>query len=414
MGAQPGPLAGSFAGALDTVITQEVPAKHVGQSAWAVAAPDLPATLAQQGGVSEGSTMSLSAAWRCQHVLSDGIGGLDIFAYDISQADARVPQPRILADPWPMVTPVEWRQMVVSSLVMHGNAYLIPFDEDPRTGYPRQLPIVHPDRVKISMAEGRPRYFLDDYATPIPMLHIRGLLPPGGVKGVGVIEAMRRGIDMALQIDRYQQGNFQWSSVPPVIIQINRSEISQEQASEIQMNWVHRHGGVSRLPAVLPASMQVTPIAWSPEDTQFLATKQFMGAEICWWFGLDPRVLGLSASGQSLTYSNIETTYVDLQRMSFMPWTSRIEAALSRVLPRTHLARFDYSPMLRTTLQDRYAAYAVALEHEFLTVDEVRALENLGPITDPSLKVGEQMQGPIDTIHGAIDHAPVTGAQEVL
>jgi phage portal protein BeeE len=66
--------------------------------------------------------------------------------------------------------------------------------------------------------------------------------------------------------------------------------------------------------------------------------------------------------------------------MSFMPWTSRIEAALSRVLPRTHLARFDYSPMLRTTLQDRYSAYKTGLEGGWITIEEVRALENLGPL----------------------------------
>jgi phage portal protein BeeE len=76
----------------------------------------------------------------------------------------------------------------------------------------------------------------------------------------------------------------------------------------------------------------------------------------------------------------VESTYVDLQRMSFLPWTSRIESALSRCMPRHVMARFDFTPMLRTTLQDRYASYQIGIDGGWLTIEEVRAFENLGPL----------------------------------
>jgi HK97 family phage portal protein len=164
------------------------------------------------------------------------------------------------------------------------------------------------------------------------------------------------------------------------VLRVQRPELSETQADDIQTRWMTRHGYGNRAPAVLPTSIEVETIGWSPQDTQFLESKQYMAVEICWWFGIDPRLLGLAASGQSLTYSNVETTYVDLQRMSLMPWTSRIESALSRVLPRAQSARFDFSPMLRTTLQDRFQAYQIAIESGWLTVEEVRMLENLGPV----------------------------------
>jgi len=330
----------------------------------------------------ESSLMARSAAWRCEHILSDGIGALEVFAYDDRQADKRIESPRVLADPWPIMTPVEWRAMVVSSLVMHGNAFLVPYDPDPRTGYPRQLPIVHPDDVEIEIIRGVPAYYIGGSRAPIEMLHIRGYTPVGGVRGIGVVTAMRQGIQTAADIDRYQGANFQQSSVPPAIIKVNRPEISESQATDIQQRWMARHGWGNRAPAVIPSSMDVQPMAWSPEDTQFLESKQLQAAEICWWFGIDPRILTLSASGQSLTYSNLESTYVDLQRMSMVPWTSRIEAALGRVLPRHHLAKFDFAPLLRTTLKERYAAYETALDGGWLTIEEVRALENLGPIEE--------------------------------
>jgi HK97 family phage portal protein len=343
---------------------------------------------------SESTTLGISAAWRCQHILSDGIGALDIFAYDERNDDARVETPKVLADPWVAITPVEWRAMVVASLVLHGNAYLIPWDIDPRTGYPRQLPVIHPSKMRVDVVGGRPRYRLENSEYELDVLHIRGLVMPGALTGLGVIEAQRKGLALALEMDQYQSGNFRESSVPPVIIKVNRPEISDDQAMDIQGKWLDKHGYGKRTPAIIPMSMDVQPIAWSPEDTQFLESKQYQAAEVCWMFGVDPRVLGLAASGQSLTYSNLESTYVDLQRMSFMPWTSRIEAALGRVLPRHVMARFDFAPMLRTTLQDRFNSYATAIEGGWMTIDEVRQLENMGPMgaDQPSKR------GVVDTI----------------
>jgi HK97 family phage portal protein len=385
-----------------------VPPEYWGRSAQLVAAPDLPAMAF--GGTGESSTISISAAWRCLHIISNGIAALEIYAFDDSEQDERVRTPRVLADPWPAVTPVEWRAMVVSSLLLHGNAYLLPYDEDPRTGYPRQLPIVHPERMTVEMgSDGLPRYFLDqNRINPLDVLHIRGYLPPGSTTGIGIVEAQRRGIRLALDIDKHQLGQLESASVPPVTIKVNRPEISDTQAMDIQTRWMARHGLGNRAPAVIPTSIDVQPIGWTPQDTQFLESKQFMAAEICWWFGIDPRLLGLSAGGQSLTYSNIETTYVDLQRMSFLPWTSRIESALSRVLPRSQAARFDFSPILRTTLQDRYAAYAIGVEGGWLTVDEVRVFENMGPLGgDPH--AGRRGGGTAETLREKVNPSlPIT------
>ena len=360
---------------------------------------------------SEETVLTLAAAWRCLHILTDGISGLEMYAFDDTHEDRRVSTPRLLSDPWPAISPVEWRAMVVASLVLYGNCYILPYDEDPRTGYPRQLPIVHPDEMRVVIRNGVPYYFMGQTEiNRVDVLHIRGYTPPGQAVGIGCIEAFRRGFSLALDMDRYEAGNLQQSSVPPVIIKVNRPEISAEQATDIQYRWMAAHGYGQRTPAVIPTSLDVNTLAWSPEDTQFLQSKQYGAVEICWMFGVDPRLLGLSASGQSLTYANIETTYVDLQRMSFLPWTTRIEATLSRVLPRGVLARFDFAPILRTTLQDRYAAYAVGVQNGWLTIDEVRQAENLGPLgteTPPKTPVLQSEKAVNDSIPMATDTVEV-------
>jgi len=400
-------------GPLPTTLASAIPPDYYGRSAALVAGDFDAATVL--AGAGEGALTSLSAAWRCLNILTNGIGALEMYAYDDEQEDRRITTPKVLADPWPSISPVEWRAMVVSSLVLYGNAYLLPYDMDPRTGYPRQLPIVHPERMHVEMVNGRLRYWLDEnHVDSLDVLHVRGYTPPGSPVGFGIVEAHRRGINLATSMDRYQSGNLTQSSVPPVIIKINRPEISEDQALDIQGKWVTKHGYGSRAPAVIPTSMDVSTIAWSPEDTQFLESKTFMAVEMCWWFGIDPRLLTLAASATSLTYSNLESTYVDLQRMSFTPWTSRIESTLSRVLPRSVNARFDFAPMLRTTLQDRYNAYKTGIEGGWLTVDEVRIIEGLGPIgSSPRESVGFGKPGRVESMRGQVNESLPTSDAEV-
>jgi len=91
-----------------------------------------------------------------------------------------------------------------------------------------------------------------------------------------------------------------------------------------------------------------------------------------------------------------------------MPLTTRIESALSRVLPRKVLARFDFSPILRTTLQDRYQAYQIGIEGGWLTIEEVRSLENLGPIGQGLTDARSGRVDPMREVNESLPHAEFT------
>jgi phage portal protein BeeE len=84
-----------------------------------------------------------------------------------------------------------------------------------------------------------------------------------------------------------------------------------------------------------------------------------------------------------------------------MPWASRIEQRLTDLLPRGQYAKFNFDALLRPDTKSRYDAHKVALDAGFLTVDEVREIEDLDPtepITDleDDLKTGDDMDEPDD------------------
>jgi transposase InsO family protein len=80
------------------------------------------------------------------------------------------------------------------------------------------------------------------------------------------------------------------------------------------------------------------------------------------------------------TYANTESRALDYLRYSVNTWLVRIETALGRLLPRQQYAKLNAGGLLRSTTKERYEAHEIALRAGFLTVDEVRALEDLPPL----------------------------------
>ena len=68
-------------------------------------------------------------------------------------------------------------------------------------------------------------------------------------------------------------------------------------------------------------------------------------------------------------------------QVTFMPWIVRLEKAFSDLLPRKQFVKFNVNSTLRGDTKSRYDAYKLGLELKFITVDEVRQLEELRPLT---------------------------------
>jgi phage portal protein BeeE len=66
----------------------------------------------------------------------------------------------------------------------------------------------------------------------------------------------------------------------------------------------------------------------------------------------------------------------------------RFEQAFSDLLPRGQVAKFNVDAFLRADTLTRYQAHAIALQSGFLTLDEVRALEDRNPIESTELDAG--------------------------
>jgi len=83
------------------------------------------------------------------------------------------------------------------------------------------------------------------------------------------------------------------------------------------------------------------------------------------------------------TYSNIEVQGTEFVQHCLMPHLKRWEAAISRDLivdDERYFAEHSVSGLLRGDHASRSAYYVSALQNGWMTVNEIRELENLNPI----------------------------------
>lgn len=352
---------------------------------------------------SEWSVMGIPAAWRCLNMVADAAASLPMLAYlqTPDGSEARLdPSPPVLQDPWPLISYHNWVGGVIMSMVLRGDAFALPADPDPATGYPRQAPLLNPDAVWVDVDDitGMPIYHVGDIDLgPGEIIHFRGITPPGSVRGVGVIEAHRRGLQGVLAMENYGDTAFQSSGVPSGIVTVDRPELGEKQATDLQSRWVAAFSG-RRVPAVVPRSITFQPLSFSPQDMAFIESKKWSATEMCWVFGVHPMNIGAPA-GSSMTYGNLEAMRSAFAQDSVMPWTTRIEQTMSKWAPRGYFVRFNFDGFLRSTTLDRYTSYVLGLDNNFLTNDEVRDLEHR-----PRLPKSEQQalaaQPAVDTSQG--------------
>lgn len=227
--------------------------------------------------------------------------------------------------------------------------------------------------VWLDNADGGPLRIPDDQIIIIPG---QGPYNPDGV-AEGLLARYARTFGWAEAIQAYSVGTFT-SGVPAGYLKSTNPNMTEAQAADLKAKWMGEHGSPERGIAVLNSAVDFHAIAFSPVDAALIESGTFTLSQIALAFGLEPYMLGVA--GAPDTYANIESRQQHFVTFSLLPWVTRIEAALSAQLPRGTWLSIDMRGLLRGDTATRYAGYQMALAGGWLTVDEIRELEDLGPL----------------------------------
>jgi len=329
--------------------------------------------------------MSNMTVFACVRLLADTIASLPWKAYrrDSKGVPKEVkPQPKIITQPYPGFDLWQWKWMCVAAMGLRGNSYHYVTSRD-QLGYPAALLPLHPDIVFLERRPDILMWFDPIYrimGEPVKredMIHMRRFTLPGEPWGLSPIKQAAVAIGMGLSAEEYGYRYFKESANPSGVLSTDL-DLDDDAITAVQQNWIKSHGG-RRLPAILTNGFSWKNLTISPEESQFLETRQFQRSEICMMFGVPPILIG-DTKETTAWGTGVEQITLGAVTYTFRAWTSCMESVISACLPRGQFVRFDYNALLRGNRAERYNALKLGIQSPFLTVNEARAEEELDPV----------------------------------
>lgn len=331
------------------------------------------------------SAEGLSAVYACVAAISETIASLPLHLYTRTDGDGREtakdhPLYRALHDsPNEIQTALEFREQMTAAMLLRGNAYArIIRGTD---GQVRQLIPLANDRVNVlCLDNGRVGYEITDRAGKVARLvqddvfHLRHRTDDG-IVGISPIARCKQVLELAIAerdhgVDTFRNG----AKLLGILKAPGR--LNTEQRRAIAESWKqYKAGGTP----VLDDGMDYSTVSMTLEDAEWIASRQFSTEEVCRIFRVPPTVAGDLRHGNYSNSVEMARQFVTLTlKRHLVAWEQAIsKQLLTEAGRRTYFAEHSVEGLLRGDSTTRAAFYHSAIDDGWMTVDEVRQLENL-------------------------------------
>jgi HK97 family phage portal protein len=341
--------------------------------------------------VTEETALGISALWCGIKVISQDVGSLEPVLY------REVGQQREIATSNPIHALLtespnleQTRPVFFETLQSHALLFGNAFAEIERTnaGEPVALWPIHPGNVKVGRTEkGELAYEVTTAQGSVVLssydvLHVPGLSADGSV-GYKLLQVARETLGFGIAAQRYGSSFFGNAARPSGVLQ-TQGQLNETARDNLRKSWNQLHQGTDNVGkvAILEEGLVFTPFQLTNEQSQYKDILNWFVYEVARFLNCPPSKLH---SLEKATWGNLETLNTDYLTTTLRPWLIKWEKELEKKLlseidKPTHYVEFDTTLLLRADISTRYSAYATALTNGFLTVDEVRAKENLPPL----------------------------------
>ena len=338
------------------------------------------------------SALQIMAVQACVRILAESIASLPLVLYQRTADDGKVravnrPLYGLLHDrPNRWQTSMEYREMLQGHLCLRGNAYALKVSTN--AGLSELVPL-HPDRTEPFVPpqggiayrhtddNGQQHVYVQD-----EIHHIRGL-SLDGLKGLDPIAYARESFGLTSAAEEFGARFFKNGSTPSGAFS-HPNKISESAHKHLQASVAERYSGLrnAHVPMILEEGMSWLSLGVEPDKAQFLETRKFQLEEVARLFRIPLHMLQHTEKSTSWG-TGIEQFNIGFVTHTLRPWFVRWEQAIARDLisnDRRYFVEFLAEGMLRGNTKDRYDAYAVARQWGWLSVNDIRRLENLSQI----------------------------------
>jgi len=341
--------------------------------------------------VNNDTAFQVNAIYSAVSLISQTISSLPVDTYvrrDGSRRPFR-PSPEWVQQPDIDTTKEAFYGSVIVSLLLDGNAFIRIFRSEGRIV---NLNVLNPTTVKIKRnGIGRVVFNVQGEDRPLTtedILHIPDVVKPGSIRGVSRTEALKENFGLAIALQNYSAKFFGQGTNTSGVIEYNGGNLTAEQAAQLQEAFDSRHRGWknSHKTAVLSGGATYKPTSVNPQDSQLLEARNHAVADVARAFSIPPHLLGLD---QGMSYASVEQNNLAWVTHGLRPIVSKIEGGFSKLLKMTPGAenafvKWNLDGLLRADYNSRISGYSTGLQSGFFTINDIRRLEDLRPVEDPS------------------------------
>lgn len=327
----------------------------------------------------------------CTKVLADAVAAMPARFFrriDDRRRDFAPDHPAdalIRREPNPEMGPATFKETLQAHLCTWGNGYARILHDgggNPRSLWPLLPHETEPKRrtdtwdlVYPSKWHGR-----DVTLDPLEVLHVPAL-GFDGLKGYSPVGMARQSIGLGMAAEQFAARfyrNGAWLAgvfEHPLVLSANAHGNLKKALEE-------KHTGAVNAwrPLILEEGMKWHQAAMPAEDAMFLSLRKLEDRRICGLYRVPPHLVADLENGAS--YSSVEQLGLSFVMFSLAPWLVKWEQELTRKLggdPEV-FAEFNVASLLKADTVARFNAYRTGRDGGWLSVNDVRALENLPPV----------------------------------
>lgn len=355
--------------------------------------------------VTDQTAMLVGTVYACLSKLGGAVTQLPIHQYRLNidgdrQKAAKTPLWWLLNEsPAAAWTAASWKEWIVRCVHLRGDQHteIIRDTRASAGGAIIGLLPHHPDQVNIrALSDGHLVY---DVTSPYTgkvytvhqddMLHFSGF-GFNGLRSISAIQhAARSAIGNSLAAADYAGKTIGEGAMPQIAIKYPNA-MKAGQAKDLRDSFVATYSGSGsrKLPLILTEGGEVQTLSISPADIQLLESRRFDREDICQILGVPPVLIGDNDKTSSWG-TGIEQITLGFVKYTVKPHLIRWEEELNRKLFRNAgpFVEFDLGGLLRGDTKAQSDAFRAALGGPglgdgYMSVNEVRRLQNLPPVAD--------------------------------
>lgn len=326
--------------------------------------------------------------------LARGVGMLPLKAYQRGDGQDRErifdgPLPDLAGKPFGAGTPSYWKQHVVGSTILWGNAFVIKLGANGPNDAPDEL--FPAPAIGWSVGEDDTYVWTSSSGKQVPfprwqVIHFRYWDTDVNGFGVSALEPLRRTLAIEDAASRLGVAAFKNAARPASIVRTD-NELSDTVLSRLRANLESIYGSVDQAfrVAILEQGLDWKPLSHNLNESAVIDHRKLTREEVAAVIDVPQPSIGILDESN---FASITALHQILYQDSFGPWLRMIEETMKvefiDQIPQMagQFLEFDMNMVLRGDIATRSTAYQRFYTGRVMTPNELRALENLPPITD--------------------------------